>query len=232
MQVKSANSFDGSAGGAPSTLDMMAINASAAPAPTMDALSAAFGPRASITGPASGGSMNTGRNRNQSHDSLDTSSFVSGHSNVSQASAPPPAAPPPPPPPGADAGSAYSGSGYNPFGGSAPEERHAAKIKSKAPPPAAPTNSFGGPPSYGAPPAMSMYGGAPPAPASYGKPMDPYAPTGSVAQQPPSYGQPPPGPPSYGQPPPPQPHYGQPPPPQQYGRPQYGQPPGNTNPFG
>ncbi|KAL3936230.1 MAG: hypothetical protein SGARI_002649 [Bacillariaceae sp.] len=75
VQVKSASgSYDGSAsghtsaatGGAPSTLDMMAINASAAPAPTMDALSAAFGPRASMTAPpSSGGSFQNGRDRNQ-----------------------------------------------------------------------------------------------------------------------------------------------------------------------
>jgi hypothetical protein len=221
VQVKTSdygrsNSFDGSTGhssaatgGALSTLDMMAINASAAPAPTMDALSQAFGPRASMTGPSSGGSINLGRNRNQSLDSLD--SFVSGHSHVSQASAPPPAAPPPPPPPGAD-----SGSNYNPFGGSAPA-------------PFAPPNPFGGTPSFSAPAAapMSMYGstGSSSAPPSYGG----YAPTGSFAQQPPTYGQPPP--PSYGQPPPQQ-QYGQ-PPPQQYSQQQYGQiPPGNVNPFG
>jgi len=223
------SSFDGSAsaqsstaatGGPPSTMDMMAINASAAPAPTVDALAQAFGPSASLTAPPSSGPPGLGRDRNRSFDSMD--SFISGHSNVSGASAPPPAAPPPPPPGNSD--------GYNPFG-SAP-----------APPPMAPPNPFGAPPSYGSsapaappsygsapapPPSMSMYGSNPPsAPSSYGIPGDPYAPRGSFTQQQSqsySYGQPPaPAPASYGAPVPYQ-H-------QQQQQSPYGGT--NTNPFG
>lgn len=213
-----AGSFDGSAsghssaatGGVPSTMDMLAISASAAPAPTMDALSQAFGPSASLTGPSSGGAPNVSRNRNQSMDSMD--SFLSGQSGVSGASAPPPAAPPPPPPPGGG-----GSSGYNPFA--------SAPAAPSGPFGAAPS-SYGSQPSYGAPaPApMSMYGSSsipPSASSSYGRPMDPYAPAGGNFAQQQSYGQPP-APNSYGAPP------------TGYGQPQYGQPPppGQTNPFG
>jgi hypothetical protein len=209
-------------GGPPSTMDMMAINACAAPAPTVDALAQAFGPRASLAGPGSGGVPSLSRNRNHSMDSMD--SFVSGQSGLSAAPAPPPAAPPPPPPPVGSSGH------YNPFG------------STSAPPPATPPNMFGAAPnSYGAAPStygsgmspalapVSMYGSKTnpsSAPSSYGITMDPYAPGGNYAQ-PPSYGQPMPpvsstygGPPNgFGQPPS---YYGQPPP-----------PPGNTtNPFG
>lgn len=200
-------------GGPPSTLDMMAINASAAPAPTVDALAQAFGPSASLTGPSSGGIPSLSRNRNHSLDSMD--SFVSGHSGVSAASAPPPAAPPPPPPPAAG-----GSDGYNPFGAAS-----APPIPFGSAP-----NSYGAAPSgYGMTPSqapLSLYGSSnpPSAPSSYGRPMDPYAPGGNFSQQQ-SYGQPPPPPPapnSYGAPPT---GYGQPP--------SYGQPPFNpTNPFG
>lgn len=222
----------GSTSGAPSTLDMMAITASAAPPPTVDQLSAAFGPmptsNASIqsapnTGGYAGAPTSFGmRGRNRSIDSFD-----SNFSGTSGASAPPPAAPPPPPPPsvfGAPAAAAP-----NPFG----------------PPPPAPA-PYGAPNAYGLPPAAygapSAYGtGAPPAPSSYGAPppysmygntnaapapADQFA-AGNYSQQP-AYGQPPPygQPPSYGQAPP----YGQPPP---HGQaPPYGQaPPRNSNPF-
>jgi hypothetical protein len=236
VQIKSSNlsdvgrasSFDGSTsghssaatGGAFSTMDMMAINASAAPAPTVDALAQAFGPSASISGPSSGGVPSVSRNRNHSLDSLD--SFVSGHST---SSAPPPAAPPPPPPPA-------GGSGYHPFGSShAPPPVAHPNVLGSAP------NSFGAPLTYGSgipqPPAPSMYGNHPPsAPSSYGRPLDPYASGGNFGQQQP-YMQPPPpaGPSSYGLPPPSP--YGQPQQPT-YGQPQqpsYGKPYNPTNPF-
>ncbi|KAG7368794.1 hypothetical protein IV203_031537 [Nitzschia inconspicua] len=209
------SSFDGSAsgyssgatGGPPSTMDMMAISASAAPAPTVDALAQAFGPSASLTGPSSGGAPNLSRNRNQSLDSMD-----SFHSGRSGASAPPPAAPPPPPPAGS------SSSGYNPFGS-------ATSGPSPAAPPSSFPSSFGSQPLYGgAAPSMSMYGtgsNPPSAPSSYGMPMDPYAPMGGNFAQQPSYGQPP-APNSYGAPPTGYGQYGQPPPPHN----------NSTNPFG
>jgi len=86
----------------PSTLDMLAISASAAPAPTVDMLTAAFGPTPStgshsappsgamVPLSSSGGGGYGGFGRKQSFDSFD--------SGFSGASAPPPAAPPPPPP--------------------------------------------------------------------------------------------------------------------------------------
>ena len=179
--------------GPPSTLDALAITASAAPPPTVDSLSAAFGPAATPRStlppmPPSGSGL---RDR---HHSID--SHGSGFSGFSGASAPPPAAPPPPPPqsggtnPFGAAPSPYGAAPPNPFGG---------------PPPPAPSsygapNPFGPPPpapapsSYGAPPPLSMYGSAaPPPPAAPS--MDPFA-SGNYAQQPqrpPAYGQHPPG---------------------------------------
>lgn len=207
------SSFDGSTRSsnisAPSTMDMMAISASAAPAPTVDALEQAFGPTATASraAPYSGGMPSSDRARNHSVDSFD--SYRSGHSAVSGASAPPPAAPPPPPP-----GNFNSG-GYNPFGAgpasAAPPNPFGAAPRS-APPP---LQGYGAAP---APSAMTMYGSNPPAaPASYGS--NPPPAYGNFAQQQPYYGQPPP--PSYGQAP------------QAYGQsPAYGSQNNAHNPFG
>ena len=172
-------------GSVPSTMDMMNVNAHAAPPPTMDTLSQAFGPDASSNGPpSSGGVPPLGRARNPSMDSFD--SFRSG------GSAPPPAAPPPPPP-----GQAPMSGGYNPFGSSpAP----APAPNSYGAPPTPSTNPFGQPP----PPAPSSYGSGPP-PQSYGQypgsapPSYNYPPQNNFAQQP--YMQAPPAPSSYGAPP-------------------------------
>jgi hypothetical protein len=228
----------GSASGAPSTLDMMAITASAAPPPTVDQLSAAFGPvrtsNASIqsapnTGGYAGAPTSFGmRGRNRSIDSFD-----SNFSGTSGASAPPPAAPPPPPPPPSMFGAPAAAS-PNPFGPPPPAPAPYGAPNAYGAPPAAygapapyGTGAPPAPSSYGAPPAPSSYG-APPAPSSYGAPppysmygntnaapapADPFA-AGNFSQQP-AYGQAPP----YGQQPPP---YGQAPP---YGQ----QPPRNTN---
>lgn len=168
----SARSGHSSAVGAPSTTDMMNIHAHAAPPPTMDSLSQAFGPTASSRG------------RNQSIDSFD--SFRSG------ASAPPPAAPPPPPP-----GQTPSSGGYNPFGAPAPPPNPFGAAPVAPSPYGAPP-----PPAYGAPPPppMGSYGSQPgSAPSSYGRPSDPYAQGSNFAQQ--QYMQPPPpAPASYGAP--------------------------------
>ncbi len=174
--------------GAPSTLDMLAISASAAPAPTVDMLTAAFGPTP-ISGAHSSamvplGSSSVGGyggvSRKQSFDSFDST-----FSGFSGASAPPPAAPPPPPPSqfGTE-GAANS----NPFG-----------LGATAPGPAsygsyAGANPYGAPstPSYGAPPT-AYYGNAP---SPYGQSPQLPANQGYGQQQQYGYGQPSP---SYGQ---------------------------------
>jgi hypothetical protein len=227
------SSFDGSAsgkssnaGGPPSTMDMMAISKSAAPAPTMDALAQAFGSAASGTR-TSGGAPPYERGRNQSVDSFD--SFISGHSGASGASAPPPAAPPPPPPPptpsyGGSFGGA-GGGGYNPFGSS--------------PGPAPTVNPFGAasPSPYGAPPPQPLQGygsagGAPPQPINmYGSNPSPVggalSPYGSIAAPSPTYGH-------YAlQQQQQQPYHGQPPTPTSYGQQQQQQhPPPLPNSYG
>lgn len=206
--------YGGSPAGAPSTLDMLAISASAAPAPTVDMLTAAFGPTPS-SAPSSGAMVPLGSSsvggyggvgRKQSFDSFD-----SNFSGFSGASAPPPAAPPPPPPSqfGTE-GAANS----NPFGPSPST-------------PAQPSyGQYGGQNMYGTP-ATPAYGATPTS--YYGSSPSPYG----HPPQPPSnqrYGQPSP---SYGQP---SPSYGQ---PQQYGyaqpSPSYGQQQQQSqghNPFG
>lgn len=218
VQIQSGNaSVDGSArstqsssifgGSAPSTMDMMNINAHAAPPPTMDTLSQAFGPSVSITGPSSGGMPPLGRSRNPSMDSFD--SFRSG------GSAPPPAAPPPPPP-----GQVPISGGYNPFGSSAAPNPFGGPSPGSTQSPS--SNPFGeGPPalSYGEPSygQQQSYG-----PQSYGHPGSAppsynYAPQNNFAQQPPMQAPPPPS--SYGAPPMQPPQY--PPPSQQPQQQQY-----------
>mmetsp|Transcript_54629 Transcript_54629/g.132662 ORF Transcript_54629/g.132662 Transcript_54629/m.132662 type:complete len:553 (+) Transcript_54629:149-1807(+) len=181
-------------GSVPSTMDMMNVNSHAAPPPTMDTLSQAFGPGASSSGPpSSGGIPPLGRARNPSMDSFD--SFRSG------GSAPPPAAPPPPPP-----GQAPMSGGYNPFG-SGPAPAPAPNSYGAPPPgpvPVTSTNPFGHPP----PPAPSSYGSGPPQQA-YGQysgsapPSYNYPPQNNFAQQPhmQPHMQAPPAPSSYGAPP-------------------------------
>ena len=194
--------------GAPSTLDMLSITASAAPAPTVDMLTAAFGPSPTARSssfssghmvPSPGGAYGNYA-RTQSSGSFDSGFSGSG------TSAPPPAAPPPLPPTPTQFGSPYAAN-MNPFGSSDP-----------------PSSSFGTP-SYGAPnsfgtPSPSNYGQQPPSP-YYGGAPAPYG------QPSPSYNQ------GFGQPPPPQQ-----PPPQgaygQYGQPSptsYGQQQYGNNPF-
>jgi hypothetical protein len=197
----SARSNHSSAFGAstPSTIDMMNINANAAPPPTMDTLSQAFGPGAATSAPSSGGLPPMGRNRNPSYDSFD--SFRSG------GSAPPPAAPPPPPPGQASMSGGYNppgqapmSGGYNPFG-SGPAPSPAPNPFGGPPGPASPYSSYGATPPapYGAaPPPLSGYGQPGSAPSSYGRPADPYAPYNNYAQQPQM--QAPPAPSSYGAP--------------------------------
>ena len=201
----------GVGGQAPSTMDMININAHAAPPPTMDTLSQAFGPSASASAPTSGGLPPMGRNRNPSADSFD--SFRSG------GSAPPPAAPPPPPP-GQQAPTSMSGSGYNPFGGGqSPSPAANPYGGPPGPIPIPTTNPFGAappappPPAYGAPPPPTAYGQPQPgsAPPSYGRPADPYAQPNNFSQPPSMH--PPPPPSSYGAPPQMPPQY--PPPSQQ-----------------
>jgi hypothetical protein len=195
--------------GAPSTLDMLSITASAAPAPTVDMLSAAFGPSPTSGNFGSGAMVSspggyTNYARTQSAGSFD-SGFDSAFSGVSSSSAPPPAAPPPLPPVTPSQFGTAGAANMNPFG---------------SPDPA--PHSFGSPaPTYGAP---NPYGVPAPAPVNYGQPPpSPYygnAPPQYGQQQPPSYNQGYMQPPSPQQPPPPQGGYGQ------YGQPSpsYGQP--------
>eukprot|EP00934_Nitzschia_sp_Nitz4_P005375 Nitzschia sp. Nitz4//scaffold15_size197535//49146//50929//NITZ4_001565-RA/size197535-augustus-gene-0.204-mRNA-1//1//CDS//3329537676//5365//frame0 len=217
--LSAAGSFDGSyksgyagsTAGAPSTLDMLAINASAAPPPTVDQLSAAFGPATTMTssaslpplGPSAGSSnySNYGPGtamRKQSFDSFD--------SGFSGASAPPPAAPPPPPP--AQFGTAQAANS-NPFG-PGPVASAPSSYGAMVPSPSA--SSYGAPNPFGAGPTTPSYSTSNPAPNPFGS--SPPAPGPG-----PNYGMPPPLPPSYGQPQP----YGQ--------QNQYGQPPRGSNPF-
>eukprot|EP00531_Pseudo-nitzschia_arenysensis_P001273 CAMPEP_0116127256 /NCGR_PEP_ID=MMETSP0329-20121206/6749_1 /TAXON_ID=697910 /ORGANISM="Pseudo-nitzschia arenysensis, Strain B593" /LENGTH=552 /DNA_ID=CAMNT_0003621355 /DNA_START=102 /DNA_END=1760 /DNA_ORIENTATION=+ len=76
--------------GAPSTMDM--LNIQAAPAPTLDTMAQAFG--GSTSAPSSMGAPSYGRMG--SNDSIHSSSM---HNNFSGAPAPPPSSAPPPPPP-------------------------------------------------------------------------------------------------------------------------------------
>lgn len=243
-----SSSFDGSAsaksayssntGGPPSTMDMIAISASAAPAPTMDALAQAFGPTAGSTrsAPNSGNVPPYERGRRHSGDSFD--SFLSGHSGVSGASAPPPSAPPPsaPPPPPPPAFGGSSG-GYNPFG-----QGPAAAARTTNPFGPAPS-SYGAPPplpgqAYGAapaaPPPMNLYGSNPPggAPSTYGT-STPSPSYGNYGQQTTYFGQPPPATPTsaYGQPPQAPSSYGQHQPPPYGQTPTYRSQGNGTNPF-
>ena len=177
----------------PSTLDMLAINASAAPPPTLDQINATLAPPGIRSAPTSGAV--DFRNRNYSLDSID-SAFGSNYSGYSGASAPPPAAPPPPPPPplptpqnfGAPAssfgtpspgfgGGVMGGPQSGGYGMSTPSNAltayGATPTSSYGAPPPAP-HSYGAPPSYapapssfGGPPTLSMYSniaGAPPPP--------------------------------------------------------------------
>lgn len=158
----------GSTTSAPSTLDMLSINASAAPAPTVDMLTAAFGPSdtatsSSIVATPTGGGYNN-YSRQQSSGSFDT--FDSAYSGASGTSAPPPAAPPPPPPSQFGAAGAAN---PNPFGSPAP-----APATYGAPSP----SSYGG----GAP---NPFGTPPPAPSSYGQQPSYYGNTSA----PPTYNQ-------------------------------------------
>jgi hypothetical protein len=171
--------YGGSAAGVPSTLDMMAINASAAPPPTVDSLTAAFGPTPtnSRTAPNSGPPMG---GRKQSYDSFD-----SAFSGFSGASAPPPAAPPPPPPPPPSQFGAAGAADTNPFGPGppAPAPPYASNAFGGAPPAPSP-HGYGAPNSYGTP---NMYGGAPASTPTYGAPPPPYygnAPSPYGQQQP------------------------------------------------
>lgn len=229
--------------GTPSTLDMVAINKSAAPPPTVDQLTAAFGPTTNGSSNPSyngmGSAPNSGalpplgpnaglgvRGRNQSLESFD--------SHRSGASAPPPAAPPPPPPGTsfAPAPSPYGGGAPNPFG-AAPAPNPFGAAPAPNPYGAAPApNPFGAPPStYGAP---NPFGNGPAPTSPYGAPSTPNSLGGSGPS--PMYGAPPPVS-SYGQPQTnfaQQPSYGQQPP--NYGQqPSYTRQPSygstNTNPF-
>jgi hypothetical protein len=191
-------SYDGSlasgygASSTPSTLDMLAISASAAPAPTVDMLTAAFGPTptaGSHSAPTSGamvplnassGGGYNGFGRKQSFDSFD-----SAYSGFSGASAPPPAAPPPPPPSqfGTE-GAAIS----NPFGissGPAPGSYAPYAALDPYAPPATPSHGapqvgfYGSP--HGQQQSLQPSGGS----QSYGQPQYVYGqPSPSYAQQP------------------------------------------------
>lgn len=88
-----------SAAAAPSTMNMMNINA--APAPTFDTVNQAFGQNRSV--PSSGGFYSTS---------------ASNHSSFTGAPAPPPSAAPPPPPP--------VGGGFDPFTSPAPAPQYGA----------------------------------------------------------------------------------------------------------
>ena len=222
VMVQNSTGTGTASGSGLSTLDMLTIQKSSAPAPTLDQLNDTFAPGGVMT-PSSAFSSGTMPLQTQSHGrpapagrgvgrNYSSESFSSGYSTVSEASAPPPFAPPPPPP----------GSGAappNPFG---------------APPPPAAPNPFGaGPPattpaphsfgsgmsntSYGSaatPPPGQMYGNtmarAPPPPQQ--QPYNNYgmAPPPAMAPQT-AYGQPPPSmyPPQ--QAPPPLSMYGAPP---------------------
>lgn len=224
--------YTSSTTGGPSTLDMLAISSSAAPPPTVDDLTAAFGPTptsgsirsapntgaAMISlGPASAG-VYGGVTRKQSFDSFD-----SAFSGISGASAPPPAAPPPPPP--TQFGTALAAN-TNPFGPGPPAPAPSSYAPNPfGPGPPAPSpygaTSYGAPnpygasapsPPYGAPSPMNYYGNAP---APYGQPPPMMGNQGYGQQQQQQQQQP-----QYG--------YGQPPPAS------YGAPPTNqgTNPFG
>lgn len=174
-----SSAYGGSSMGTPSTLDMLTINASAAPPPTVDELSAAFGPTptnsqsapnsgALVPSPSARGYSYGGLGgRNQSFDSFD-----SAFSGISGASAPPPAAPPPPPP--TQFGSAGAAD-TNPFGPSppvpAPAPSSYGSNQFSAGPPA--SSPYGAPNQFGAPPP-NMYGGAPANSPSYGAPPTSY----------------------------------------------------------
>jgi hypothetical protein len=201
----------GSPYGAPSTLDMLSITASAAPPPTVDMLTAAFGPSPS-SAPHSGAMVSSpggfdNYSRTHSSGSFD-SGFDSAFSGASGRSAPPPAAPPPLPPVLSQFGSPGAAN-MNPFGSPA-----SSSFGSPAP-------TYGAPNAYGAPapaPSSGQYGQPPPASPYYGNAPSPYGQQSPAYN--PGYGGPPPTPPpqaGYGQ-------YGQPSP--SYGQPQY-----NNKPF-
>ena len=222
-----------SSGSGLSTLDMISMQKSAAPAPTLDQLNDVFSAGGMLTPtPMSSGMMplqteSRGRPAPASRGVGRNYSSDSGYSTVSEASAPPPFAPPPPPPgpnafgsnptPPTSMGSAPP----NPFGSGPPAPNPFGSGVAPAP------SSYGGGMGYGsaAPPPAPMYGTSM-APAqqpynNYGMqpPMAPHSgpPGGGWSQQPSApmgYGQqqsmyPPPG---GGGGPPPLSMYGAPPP--------------------
>jgi F0F1-type ATP synthase membrane subunit b/b' len=154
------HSSSSAAGKAPSTMDMVAISAAAAPPPTMDQLEQTFGDPFQSEG---------------SFDSLD-----------SGRSAPPPAAAPPPPPSSYGVPPTNTLSSYgapNPFG-RPPSQSTPSTNPFGGPPPSKPaTNPFGTTSKSPSPFAQSPIGAAPPPPSSNA--MNSYStPTGPPAASP------------------------------------------------